>query len=193
MLTRVSYGELALSAIAIAPSAVVAAGSADESLGRRCEWPDTSPVITGNDMIKDSAGRYASVNGLQLYYEVHGAGEPLILLHGGVGGSAMFDSLLPMFAKGRQVITVDLQAHGHTADVDRLLSFEHMANDIAALMKQIGIARADLLGYSLGGGVALRTVIQHPEASTTARAHLYTLQTGRMVPGGPGRHGADGP
>jgi pimeloyl-ACP methyl ester carboxylesterase len=61
-------------------------------------------------MIKDSAGRYASVNGLQLYYEVHGAGEPLILLHGGVGGSAMFDSLLPVFAKGRQVITVDLQA-----------------------------------------------------------------------------------
>ena len=104
------------------------------------------------------------MNGLQLYYEVHGTGEPLILLHGGVGGSAMFDSLLPMFAKGRQVITVDLQAHGHTADVDRPLRFEHMASDIAALMKQIGIARADLLGYSLGGGVALRTVIQYPEA-----------------------------
>jgi len=107
-------------------------------------------------------GSYASLNGLELYYEIHGSGEPLILLHGGVGGSAMFAALLPAFAAQRQVITVDLQAHGHTANIDRPLDYELMAQDIAGLMTHLKLASADLLGYSLGGGVALRTAIQFP-------------------------------
>src|SRR5712692_7911198 len=105
---------------------------------------------------------YAPVNGLNLYYEIHGAGEPLILLHGGVGATGMFHEILPSLSKNRRVIAVDLQAHGRTADIDRPLRLETMADDIAALMKHLGITKADVMGYSLGGGVALRTAIQHP-------------------------------
>jgi pimeloyl-ACP methyl ester carboxylesterase len=112
---------------------------------------------------KDARGSYASVNGLTLYYEIHGAGEPLILLHGGVGAIQMFGEVLPSLAQNRQVVAVDLQAHGRTADIDRPLSFELMADDIAALIKHLGIEEADVMGYSLGGGVALRTAIQHQE------------------------------
>jgi pimeloyl-ACP methyl ester carboxylesterase len=112
---------------------------------------------------KDARSSYASVNGLNLYYEIHGAGEPLILLHGGVGAIEMFGEVLPSLAQNRQVVAVDLQAHGRTADIDRPLSFELMAGDIAALIKYLGIEDADVMGYSLGGGVALRTAIQHPE------------------------------
>ena len=106
---------------------------------------------------------YAPVNGLKMYYEIHGSGEPLILLHGGVGSTGMFSEIMPTLASSRQVIAVDLQAHGRTADIDRPLSCEAMADDIAALMKTLNIPKADVMGYSLGGGVALRVAIQHPE------------------------------
>jgi pimeloyl-ACP methyl ester carboxylesterase len=109
------------------------------------------------------AVKYASVNGLSMYYEIHGAGKPLVLLHGGFGVVGMFEQLLPQLANTRQVIAVELQAHGHTADIDRPLSFEFMAEDVAALIKHLGLSNADILGYSLGGGVALQTVIRHPE------------------------------
>jgi pimeloyl-ACP methyl ester carboxylesterase len=112
---------------------------------------------------KDARGSYASVNGLNLYYEIHGTGEPLILLHGGVGAIQMFGEVLSSLAQNRQVVAVDLQAHGRTADIDRELRFELMAGDIAALINHLGIEEADVMGYSLGGGVALRTAIQHPE------------------------------
>jgi pimeloyl-ACP methyl ester carboxylesterase len=106
---------------------------------------------------------YAPVNGLNLYYEIHGDGEPLILLHGGLGATEMFGALLPLLATKRRVIAADLQAHGRTADIDRPLSIEAMGDDIAGLMKHLGIEKADIMGYSLGAGVALRTAIQHPE------------------------------
>jgi pimeloyl-ACP methyl ester carboxylesterase len=105
---------------------------------------------------------YAPVNGLNLYYETHGTGEPLILLHGGLGATEMFGEILPLLSNTRRVIAADLQAHGRTADIDRPLSLEAMADDIAALIRHLGIEKADVMGYSLGGGVALRTAIQHP-------------------------------
>jgi pimeloyl-ACP methyl ester carboxylesterase len=108
-------------------------------------------------------GDYADVNGIKLYYEVAGTGRPLILLHGGLGAIEMFGPNLPALAAGRQVVAVDLQAHGRTADIDRPLSVELMADDIAALIKHLGLERADIMGYSLGGGVALQTAIRHPE------------------------------
>jgi pimeloyl-ACP methyl ester carboxylesterase len=108
-------------------------------------------------------GSYAEVNGLELYHEIHGEGEPLILLHGGVGASEMFGANLPELAKARQVIAVHLQAHGHTADVDRPMTFEAMADDIAALISHLGFEQADVMGWSLGGSVALQTAIRHPE------------------------------
>jgi pimeloyl-ACP methyl ester carboxylesterase len=106
--------------------------------------------------------RYASVNGLSLYYEIRGDGQPLILLHGGLGGIHMFGPNVDAFAAGRKVIAVELQGHGRTADIDRPLRFESMADDIAALAAQLGLTTVDVLGYSLGGGVALQTAIRHP-------------------------------
>jgi len=113
---------------------------------------------------KGIKGSYAPVNGLNMYYEIRGTGEPLILLHGGIGAIEMFGEVLPLLAEGRQVIAVDLQAHGRTADIDRPLRLELMADDIAALMKHLGLEKADVMGYSLGGHVALQTAIRHPEA-----------------------------
>ena len=109
------------------------------------------------------AGDYADVNGIHLYYETHGQGRPLILLHGGLGSGEMFGPLLPALAAGHRVIAVDLQGHGRTADIDRPISPQLMAGDIAALIGHLGLDRPDLMGYSLGGGVAFHTAIQHPE------------------------------
>ncbi len=105
---------------------------------------------------------FAPVNGLKMYYEIYGAGEPLVLLHGGVGSTENFSAILPSLSKTRQVIAVDLQAHGRTADIDRPLRYETMADDVAALIHYLRIEKADVMGYSLGGGAALRTTIQHP-------------------------------
>jgi pimeloyl-ACP methyl ester carboxylesterase len=110
-----------------------------------------------------SAGHDADVNGIRLYYEIGGSGRPLILLHGGLGAIEMFGPNLPALAKGRRVIAVDLQGHGRTADIDRPISVELMADDIAALIKHLKLERPDVMGYSMGGGVALQTVIRHPD------------------------------
>src|SRR6185369_11234117 len=109
------------------------------------------------------AGQYAEVNGITLYYEIHGEGKPVVLLHGGIGAIEMFGPNLWALARGHRVIAVDLQGHGRTADIDRPITLEHMADDIAALIKHLEIGKADIVGYSLGGGVALQTAIRHPE------------------------------
>ncbi len=111
----------------------------------------------------NSAGKYAHVNGINLYYEIHGTGKPLIMLHGGFGTFETFAALLPTLTLNHQVIGVDLYGHGHTALTDRPFSFEHIADDIAALIQHLGLEKADLLGYSFGGAVALQTVIRHPQ------------------------------
>jgi pimeloyl-ACP methyl ester carboxylesterase len=106
-------------------------------------------------------GRYADVNGINLYYETNGTGRPLILLHGGLGSGEMFGPLLPTLAERHQVITVDLQGHGRTADIDRPLDIRLMAGDIAALIDHLGLATPDVVGYSLGGGVAFQTAVMY--------------------------------
>ncbi|MFE9693258.1 alpha/beta fold hydrolase [Micromonospora sp. NPDC005806] len=108
------------------------------------------------------SGRYADVNGINLYYETHGAGHPMVLLHGGLCSGEMFESILPSLADHHQVILVDLQGHGRTADIDRPLDVTLMADDIAALIDHLGLRKPDVVGYSLGGGVALQVAIRHP-------------------------------
>jgi pimeloyl-ACP methyl ester carboxylesterase len=107
-------------------------------------------------------GHYAEVNGLNLYFETHGAGRPLILLHGGLGSGEMFGPILPALAERHQVIAPDLQGHGRTADIDRPIDVRLMADDIAALIEHLGLDEPDVVGYSLGGGVALQTAIKYP-------------------------------
>src|SRR5579859_6508224 len=109
------------------------------------------------------AGKYVSVNGITLYYEIHGTGKPLIMLHGGFGTFETFTALSPALALDHQVIGVDLYGHGRTALTDRPIRFEQMADDIAGLIQHLGLEKADLLGFSLGGAVALQTAIRHPE------------------------------
>jgi pimeloyl-ACP methyl ester carboxylesterase len=109
------------------------------------------------------SGKYAEVNGINLYYETYGSGRPMILLHGGLGSGEMFGPTLPALSESHQVINVDLQGHGRTADIDRPIDIRLMADDIAALIDHIGLDRPDLVGYSLGGGVAFFTAVKHPE------------------------------
>jgi pimeloyl-ACP methyl ester carboxylesterase len=108
-------------------------------------------------------GQYADVNGINLYYETHGSGRPLVLLHGGLGSGEMFGPILPVLTAGHQVILPDLQGHGRTADIDRSLDAQLMADDIAALIEHLDLDKPDVMGYSLGGAVATFTAIRHPE------------------------------
>jgi pimeloyl-ACP methyl ester carboxylesterase len=120
-------------------------------------------LILSCTMMAQTNNRYANVNGLKMYYEVWGKGFPLVLIHG--GGSTIgttFGRILPALAKTHQVIAVEMQAHGHTADIDRPLSFEQDADDIAALLKQLSITKADVFGFSNGASTALEIAIRHP-------------------------------
>ena len=121
--------------------------------------------MTTTDRISaaSGSGSYAEVNGIKLYYETHGSGRPMILLHGGLGTGEMFAPILPVLAEHHQVILPDLQAHGRTADIDRPLDIRLMADDIAALIDHLGLDRPDVVGYSLGGGVGFFTAVKHPE------------------------------
>jgi pimeloyl-ACP methyl ester carboxylesterase len=107
-------------------------------------------------------GQYAEVNGINLYFETQGSGRPLILLHGGLGSGEMFGPVLPALAERHRVVAVDLQGHGRTADIDRPIDVRLMADDIAALIDHLALDRPDLVGYSLGGAVALQTAAKYP-------------------------------
>jgi pimeloyl-ACP methyl ester carboxylesterase len=126
---------------------------------------------------------YASVNGLQMYYEVHGSGPALVLLHGGLGTVGLnFGPMIPALAESHRVIAVEMQGHGHTADIDREMTLENFADDIVTLLVQLGIEQADFFGYSLGGCVSLAVVTRHPNlvgklvlASTPTRREDFAL------------------
>ncbi|HEX6306981.1 MAG TPA: alpha/beta hydrolase [Longimicrobiales bacterium] len=106
---------------------------------------------------------HVEANGVRYYYEIRGQGEPLLLLHGGLGSIDMFGPVLPALTENRQVIGVDLHGHGRTALGDRPIRLEDMGDDMAVVLKELGYDQVDVLGYSLGGGVAFRLAVQHPE------------------------------
>jgi pimeloyl-ACP methyl ester carboxylesterase len=134
--------------------------------------------VTTTDWTTDTkgTGQYAEVNGINLYYETMGTGRPLILLHGGLGSGEMFGPVRPALAEHHQVIVPDLQGHGRTADIDRPIDIRLMADDIAALIDHLELDKPDLVGYSLGGGVALQTAVKYPEKVrrlVVASAHIW--------------------
>ena len=107
---------------------------------------------------------YAPVNGLKMYYEVHGSGEPVVLLHGAfMTIPNNWTGWIGELSKTRKVIAVEMQGHGRTADIKRDFSSENLADDVAALLDYLKIPSADLIGYSMGGGVAMQCAIRHPE------------------------------
>jgi pimeloyl-ACP methyl ester carboxylesterase len=123
-------------------------------------------MTTATDVTTETkgVGQYADVNGLHMYYETHGERRPLILLHGGLMSNETFGPVIPaLVAAGHQVIAPDLQGHGRTADIDRPIDHRLMADDIAALIRHLGLEQVDLVGYSLGGGVAFFTARKYPE------------------------------
>jgi pimeloyl-ACP methyl ester carboxylesterase len=121
--------------------------------------------VTTTDWTTDTkgTGQYADVNGLNVYYETMGTGRPLILLHGGLGSGEMFGPVRSALAESHQLIIPDLQGHGRTADIDRPIDIRLMADDIAALIDHLELEKPDLVGYSLGGGVALQTAVKYPD------------------------------
>jgi pimeloyl-ACP methyl ester carboxylesterase len=143
-----------LVAVFVAVALVVGCEAREKPTG-----PEKGENKKGDDTKKEVKGQYADVNGLKMYYEVHGTGKPLVLLHGAFGWATVH----PTLAKDRQVIAVELQGHGHTADIDRPLTPEQMADDVAALLKDLKIEQADIFGYSMGGTVGLGVAIRHPK------------------------------
>jgi pimeloyl-ACP methyl ester carboxylesterase len=142
-------------AVGLAMAALLVTASHVRAQARRAETPSRpKPVRTG----------YVPANGVNYYYEIYGRGEPLLLLHGGLGSIEMFSAALPLLAKQRQIIAVDLQGHGRTALGDRPISLSAMGDDMATLLGKLGYDSVDVLGYSMGGGVGLRLAIQHPRA-----------------------------
>ena len=125
--------------------------------------PNATPETSARTPLSPVSFGYADVNGIKLYHEIYGQGDPLVLLHGGLMTIGEMSRPLEFLAKTHQVIAVELQGHGRTADTDRPLSFATLGDDIAALLDHVNIARADIVGLSLGAAVGLRTAIQHPE------------------------------
>lgn len=147
----------AISIITIAAMIIVSCNNSDNT-------KMNAQSTTGNEIKTAHTSGYASVNGLKMYYEIHGTGPALVLIHG--GGSTIqttFGRVLNSFAKMHKVIAVEMQAHGHTADIDRPLSFQQDADDIAALLKELNIGKADIFGFSNGASTALQFAIRHPE------------------------------
>jgi pimeloyl-ACP methyl ester carboxylesterase len=122
----------------------------------------TATILTGITEAQVRNG-YVEANGVNYYYEIHGTGEPILLLHGGLGSIGMFEPDLPALSRNRQVIAVDLHGHGRTAIGDRPINLIDIGNDLAAILKHLGYDHADVMGYSFGGGAAFRLAVQHPE------------------------------
>lgn len=123
-----------------------------------------SKDTVSNQTLKPAESGYADVNGLKMYYEVYGSGKPIVLLHGSYMTIPLnWKHIIPLLAKDRKVIVTEMQGHGRTRDIPREISYEGMADDVSGLLKHLAIDSADILGYSMGGGVAFQVAVRHPE------------------------------
>jgi pimeloyl-ACP methyl ester carboxylesterase len=147
----------------ILPIIVVIATSCQINPKEMKNDPQVNDTAVSQTMKPDKSG-YASVNGLQLYYEVYGNGKPIVLLHGSYFSIPLnWSHIIPLLAKDRKVIAVEMQGHGRTKDISREFSYQNMADDVSGLLKHLKIDSADILGYSMGGGVAFQFAIRYPE------------------------------
>jgi pimeloyl-ACP methyl ester carboxylesterase len=112
---------------------------------------------------QENNGKYVDVNGMKMYYEVSGKGDPLIVLHGAHMDIMTMGQIIPMLAETHEVYALEFQGHGHTADIDRPITYQNLADDVEAFMDAVGLEKADLLGYSMGGQVGLQLAIRYPE------------------------------
>ena len=143
-----------ISIAGIAMSLLAGSGHHEGSANARAEEPQRP----------DASGNYATVNGLKMYYEVHGSGDPVVLLHGAfMTITNNWTGWIGELSKTRKVIAIEMQGHGRTADTARDITDENLADDVAALLEQLKIPRADLIGYSMGGAVAMQCAIRHPD------------------------------
>ena len=151
--------------IKLSIAVIVALISACKSQPKDVQNASPSSKDTGvKRAIAEYDSGYAEVNGLRMYYEVHGDGKPLLLLHGSYMSIPLnWSHIIPLFAKDRQVIVAEMQGHGRTRDIPRKLSYEAMADDVSALLTHLKIDSADVLGYSMGAGVAFQVAIRHPK------------------------------
>jgi pimeloyl-ACP methyl ester carboxylesterase len=131
--------------------------------------------------MKPARSGYAGVNGIQLYHEVYGSGEPLVLIHGGLTTIDEMQGWVQPLAETRLVIAVEMQGHGRTADINRPMNFETMGDDIAALLDHLNIPKADLVGHSFGGACAIRAAIQNPDKVRRLVGDLVASSSVRLV------------
>lgn len=140
-------------------------------------------LATGASAQQEPMSGYAPVNGVNMYYEVHGSGEPVVLLHGAfMTITNNWAGWIGELSKTRKVIAVEMQGHGRTADVPREITYENLADDVAALLTYLKIPRADLIGYSMGGAVAMECAIRHPDKVRRAVIISSTFRSDGMVP-----------
>jgi len=122
-------------------------------------------LLLGAAVVSDAqaTGKRVPVNGMQMYYEVSGAGDPIVVLHGAYMNIPTMGAIIPMLAKTHKVYAVELQGHGRTTDIDRPITYQNLADDVAAFMDAVGLSKADVFGYSMGASAGLQLVIRHPE------------------------------
>ena len=182
-MTISSMPALAVLAVAVVVGCEARKNPADQTTNETSQPSASLPERQGIETNNDTQGRYAAVNGLKLYYEIHGTGGPLVALHGRFGWATVHAIL----AKDRQVIAVERQGHGHTADIDCTLTHAPMADDTAALLGQLKPPQADFFGHSLGGNVGLLIAIRHqtlvldPLPLVTAFLHAPTPETAKAA------------
>lgn len=144
---------------------IIASATSCQSNGVKAEHnANKAPDTIGVRQPKPAETGYAAVNGLKMYYETYGNGKPLVLLHGSFLTIPLnWSHIIPLLAKDRKVIVAEMQGHGRTRDIAREMSYENMADDVSGLLKHLKIDSADILGYSMGGGIAFQLAVRHPE------------------------------